>query len=122
MKFFQVVIHVKRKLAPELIAPCGMNCRICIAHFGYTLQGKKRKNARNGCRTRKSKSAFIQKQCEKLAKNQIAFCFECADCPCKNLKKLDKRYRENYGMSMIENLIYIQTWGMDKFLESEQEK
>ena len=30
-------------IKPELIAPCGMNCSICVAYFGYTMSGKKRK-------------------------------------------------------------------------------
>jgi TP53 regulating kinase-like protein len=34
----------KGKFLPELIAPCGMNCGVCVAFFGYTLEGKKRKH------------------------------------------------------------------------------
>jgi hypothetical protein len=31
----------KGKLVPELIAPCGMNCGICLSYFGYTSKGEK---------------------------------------------------------------------------------
>jgi hypothetical protein len=111
----------KGKFAPELIAPCGMNCGICVAYFGYTLKGKKRKHTCNSCRLRDSQCAFLKKHCDKLANKQIEYCFECAVFPCENLKTLDKRYRDNYGMSMIENLRYIQTEGIDQFLKNDQE-
>ena len=52
--------------------------------------------------------------------NKISFCFECNDFPCERLKKLDKRYKEKYKMSMIENLKYIEKFGIDKFLKNER--
>ena len=125
----------KEKFTPELIAPCGMNCRICVAFFGYTMNGKKRKHQCSGCRPRgwvrhingpktlnRTKCAFIKKHCEKLATKQIEYCFECIDFPCENLKNLDKRYRDKYGMSAIENLKYIQKKGINQFLKNEQER
>lgn len=110
------------RFSPELIAPCGMNCGICMAFFGHTLSGGKRKHPCRGCRSRASQCAFIKKQCGKLATKQIEYCFECSDFPCEILEKLDRRYRCKFGMSMIENLTYIQTNGILKFLENEQEK
>lgn len=113
---------------PELIAPCGMNCGICVAFFGYTLKGEKRKHHCSGCRSRNSNSlsrarcAFIKEQCDKLAAEQIEYCFECADFPCANLKTLDTRYRNKYGMSMIENLNYIKANGIKQFLKNERKR
>ncbi len=112
----------KGKFLPELIAPCGMNCGICVAFFGYTMKGKKRKHRCNTCRSRKNQCAFIKEKCDKLATKQIEYCFECTDFPCENLRTLDKRYRNKYGMSMIENLNYIQTNGIEQFLKNEQER
>jgi len=108
--------------APELIAPCGMNCAICVAYFGYTMKGERRKRACGGCRARKRPCAFIKRGCEKLANKQIEYCFECAGFPCENLKTLDRRYRDSYGMSLIENLRYIQDHGTHRFLKNEQER
>jgi hypothetical protein len=71
---------------------------------------------------RSSQCAFLKEQCTKLAAKQIEYCFECSGFPCERLKKLDGRYRDEYGMSMIENLRYIQTYGIKKFLKNEQEK
>ena len=112
----------KEKFAPDHISPCGMNCGICIAFFGYTTTGKKRKHPCSGCRSRKSDCAFIKKDCDKLSTKQIEYCFECTDFPCEKLKKLDNRYRTKYGMSMIENLEYIQKNGISKFVENERER
>lgn len=112
----------KGKFVPELIAPCGMNCGICISFFGYTMNGKKRKHPCSNCRSRDSQCAFIKKKCDTLATKQIEYCFECTDFPCENLTKLDTRTRAKYGMSMIENLRNIQTHGIEQFLKNEQER
>lgn len=58
--------------------------------------------------------------CEFLAETDSGFCYDCERYPCARLKKLDHRYRTKYGMSMIENLNYIQTRGLDKFLMNEE--
>lgn len=110
------------KFTPELIAPCGMNCGICVAFFGYTLRGEKRKRPCSTCRVRRSRCAFIKKQCSKLATKQIEYCFECTDFPCAKLGTLDRRYREKFEMSMIENLSYMQANGIAQFLKREQER
>ena len=106
----------------KLIAPCGMNCGICISFFGYAVNERKRKNPCIGCRSRDKQCAFLKKQCDKLLNKKVEYCFECMDFPCENLKKLDKRYRTKYGMSMIENLEYIQKNVINKFVENERER
>ncbi len=110
------------KFTPELIAPCGMNCGICIAFFGYTMNGKQRKHTCITCRLRERHCAFIKKQCDKLQDRKIEYCFECTGFPCESLIILDERYRDKYGMSMIENLKYIRTHGIEQFLKTEQER
>jgi hypothetical protein len=45
----------------ELITPCGMNCRICIAFFGYTMNGKKRKMKCIGCKPSDKSCAHLKK-------------------------------------------------------------
>jgi hypothetical protein len=42
--------------------------------------------------------------------------------PCERLKRLDKRYREKYGMSEIENLRFIQEKGIGSFLGHEEKR
>jgi len=106
----------------NLIAPCGMDCRICLGYFGYTVSGKKREIKCTGCRPRHKSCAFVKKGCEKLTKNQIDFCYECEDFPCDKLQKLDDRYKQKYNMSMIENLKYIKDKGMKEFLKLQDKK
>ena len=48
--------------------------------------------------------------------------YDCTIYPCKRLKQLDKRYRNKYHMSMIENLNFIQKQGIRKFITWQKEK
>ena len=45
---------------------------------------------------------------------------DCAKFPCEILKRLDKRYRAKYGMSEIENLRFIKSKGINRFVKSER--
>ncbi|MCL5949833.1 MAG: DUF3795 domain-containing protein [Candidatus Bathyarchaeota archaeon] len=108
----------------ELIAPCGMNCGICKAYLAYT-HGIPRQRGKvthcAGCLPR-AKNCYIKRGCKKLSKHQIQSCHQCDTMPCKHLDHLDKRYRERYGMSMVENLKMIKAEGMDAFLKNQEEK
>jgi hypothetical protein len=109
----------------NLIAPCGMNCAICS---GYLAREKDIKSKGigmpycAGCRPRDKKCAFLKKRCDLLLNNSIEYCYECDDFPCDKLLHIDKRYRINYKMSMIENLECIKKFGIEQFLEKEREK
>ena len=106
----------------ELIAPCGMNCRICIAYFGYTMSGAKRKKKCMGCYPTGKSCSHLKKYCEKLTRKKIGYCFECNDFPCKKLQRLDASYRQRFNMSMIDNLRNITQHGMKQFLQSQKLK
>lgn len=100
-----------------MIAPCGMNCTLCMAN----------QRARNHCSGCNAKSNFkpnacqrcIIKNCEQLKESKKKFCFVCSKYPCARLKSLDKRYRTKYGMSMIENLNSIKEKGVRSFVKNE---
>lgn len=103
-----------------LIAPCGMNCGICV---GYMRE----KNRCNGCRNDDQLKPTYCKQCiikycSLLSLTESGFCYECEKYPCRRLKQLDKRYRTRYNMSMLENLEYIKNSGLNAFLENEQQR
>ena len=110
------------EMKEDLIAVCGMNCRICVGYLGYTMSGKERKEPCIGCRPSDKNCAFIKKRCEKASNEEVDYCFECPDFPCEILEKLDKNYRKKYKMSMIDNLKFIEKNGINKFLKSEEEK
>lgn len=118
----------RRKKSPaipiRLIAPCGMNCRLC---WGYIRE----KNTCPGCRdlarpeSRKSRSrsGCVVTNCDFLAGSKNPYCSErCDRFPCSRLKQLDKRYRGKYGMSMLENLRRIGESGIRRFIRDEKAK
>ena len=108
----------------DLIAPCGMNCRLCWGHI-------REKNRCPGCqiisRQESHKSKFrttcVIRNCEQLSKGKTKYCSDSCDrYPCTRLKNLDKRYRTKYGMSMIDNLQMIHGVGIRKFIQNEKTK
>ena len=115
---------ISSKFVPDLIAPCGMNCGICRAYNAYT-HGVPTKRGKVthcvGCRPL-AKNCYIKRACLKLRKKQIQSCSECDTMPCEKLSHLDKRYREHYDMSMVENLKTIKAKGITEFLAEQAEK
>jgi hypothetical protein len=101
-----------------LIAPCGMNCRLCQAY-------SRARNPCPGCRgdnrgKPKTRVACRIKNCEKRIAGSADYCGKCSSFPCESLRRLDKRYRAKYGMSMIGNLKTILLSGLQSFVKSEQ--
>jgi hypothetical protein len=47
------------------------------------------------------------------------FCFECDQYPCTQINRMDERYRNNYKMSVKENLETINKEGIGKFIEEQ---
>ncbi len=106
--------------SPKLIAPCGINCRLCYAYV-------RDKNVCPGCLgddASKPKSCVqcAIKNCEKRIEGKKQYCFECDKFPCARIKHLDKRYRTKYGTSVIENLTNIKKAGIRSFVKSQNEK
>lgn len=100
----------------ELIAPCGMNCGLCLHYL-------RAENKCPGCFTgRKVNGRIIQCKRRSCAKRTGSFCYECSNFPCPSIQALDRLYRERYGMSEIENLKFIRDHGMVAFLENEEKK
>ncbi len=103
----------------ELIAPCGMNCGICL---GYLRE----KNQCPGCRGPREQlpkycGNCIIRNCAILKENNWKFCSDkCEKYPCLRLRNLDKRYRTKYNMSMIENLNNIEKLGIRVFVRNEK--
>ncbi len=115
------------KIDPQLIAPCGMNCAICSGYLAYKNQPRFKGIMAHcrGCRPRNKLCAFVKKRCAdnlKLLHGEVNFCFECDCFPCEALKRLDAKYRRDFGMSMIDNLVEIRENGLEKFLEKQHHK
>ena len=104
----------------SLIAPCGMNCGICLAYL-------REKNKCPRCRVEdpnkpKTRSQCRIKNCSTFEEGKARFCFSCETFPCDRLNHLDKRYRTKYKMSMIENLGHIKKLGLKKFVANERKR
>ncbi len=114
------MVSTTLKIKSTLIAPCGMNCALCIGH-------QREKRQCPGCLggdqdKRKSCISCTIKNCERITQGKSRFCYDCKIFPCARLKQLDKRYRTKYHMSMIDNLNTIQTLGIRQFIRNEKEK
>ena len=105
----------------DMISPCGLNCGVCIAHL----------RARNVCAGCGKKDGYKAKSCEnciiKNCENRRTLALSqcgsaCPDFPCKRLKGLAKRYRENYDVDLLGQLGRIETEGMDAFLRDESNR
>jgi hypothetical protein len=102
----------------QLVAPCGINCGLCIAF-------QRRKDRCPGCgnldgKTRATRTACALRRCET---RKGRFCStRCPTFPCVRLKRLDRRYRTRYGVSMLENLGAIEEYGLRAFVAAERER
>jgi len=100
-----------------------MNCALCSAYLTlkHDLKAKGLRMIQcTGCRPRNKKCAFLKKQCPKLSRAEINFCYECKSFPCKRLRTIDERYRSRYRMSMVDNLKFIKERGIENFLKGQE--
>ena len=87
---------------PKLIAPCGMNCAICL---GYLRE----KNKCPGCKEMSENKPFycrkcIIANCEILKKNKWKYCSDkCEKFPCKRLKSLLKNIKKLGVRQFVKN-------------------
>ena len=105
-------------ITPVLIAPCGMNCTVCSKYLAY-LNNLERSQC-PGCRPRNQACTYLFEKCSGINQGptgQARFCFECDQYPCKGIDRMDKRYRESYGMSVKGNLEMIRESGLDTLIE-----
>ncbi|MGE5174651.1 MAG: DUF3795 domain-containing protein [Betaproteobacteria bacterium] len=110
-------------ISEELIAPCGMNCAICSRYLAYVYNLKRSQCI--GCRPRKERCTYLFEKCKGInhaSRGNAAFCFECDYYPCKQISRIDDRYRKNYETSMKDNLEYIEKMGVGKFIEEQYKK
>ena len=114
----------KNIITEELIAPCGMNCAICSRYLSNVNNLKRSQCA--GCRTRNKKCEYLFGKCTGINNNistgKADFCFKCEQYPCSQINRMDKRYRNNYNISVKENLENIKSIGISKFIEEQYKR
>ena len=109
----------------ELIAACGMNCAICSRYLAYINNLNASQCA--GCRPGNKKCSYLFGKCQginsDLDGNATAkFCFECNLYPCKEINRMDKRYRNIYRMSVKENLEQVKENGTTELIRNQFKK
>lgn len=109
-----------QEMKAELIAPCGINCSLCLAYLrdqnrclGCTVPQAEKSKSRAQCKI---------KNCEHLAQTSSHFCYDCSIFPCASIKHLDKRYQTKYDTSVIENLNLIKNFGIEFFIDQQKQK
>jgi hypothetical protein len=117
---YVMTAKISVETASKLIAPCGLNCRLCRAFI-------RDERACQGCRgddrfKSKTCAACPIKNCKTLAESGFKYCFNCAEFPCVRITRLEKRYSSKYGVSVVDNLIAIKENGITSFVESENVK
>jgi hypothetical protein len=120
MVFFNTILKLKEVIMKSPIAPCGMNCSVCVGFMRDKNQCPGCNAQENGkpkyCRT------CVIKYCDQLNNGNKKFCYQCSSYPCRRLRQLDKRYRTKYGMSMLENLDNIKISGISSFIKQEKKR
>ena len=104
----------------NLVAACGMNCALCSKYLAYVH--KLNRPQCPGCRTQNAPCTYLFEKCAGFNQGptgQAQFCYACDQFPCPGIKRMDRRYRENYGMSVIANLDQIREVGLEVFLEDQ---
>lgn len=115
----KVLQSKSRGFKTNLVAPCGLNCRLCRAYI-------RDKDSCSGCRADDAEKLKYCvtckiKNCSHLHNGSTRFCFECKKFPCTKIKHLDKRYRTKYQLSVIDNLNSIKYQGIRHFIRLEKE-
>ena len=111
-------MKMPKKIEEGMIAPCGVNCLACSAHLAA-------KNPCPGCRA--PNEEITRKSCRNCAKKQCAFgrgvqwCFQCSRFRCARIKSLDQRYKQNYGVDLLQNGSDAKR-DMDAFLQAQRER
>lgn len=104
------------RMSRDLVAPCGMNCNLCSWVLDPTKPGCP------GCRPRGRGCVHKKGLCRKLARQEIDFCYKCADFPCLNLLAIEARYTRTHNYSFLENLRFIRSRGLPAFLRRETKR
>ncbi len=110
-------VYRPETLTTSLIASCGIDCGVCMARL-------RPKNRCPGCHDMEKKRRAYVRKCvlRSCAKRKGNSCFACPRPYCPRLRRLDKRYRENYGTSPIANLAFMKANGKRAFVAGEKAK
>jgi len=100
-----------------MIAPCGINCGTCWAFF-------RRERRCPGCIAPSEEGMGTHALTCRIKTCALHVdgprCDTCRKFPCARLRKLDLRYRTNYGESLVGNLRRLHATGMESHLADDK--
>ncbi|MBD3253474.1 MAG: DUF3795 domain-containing protein [Candidatus Lokiarchaeota archaeon] len=108
----------------NLISQCGLYCGACRQYLLLKkdlLEARGYKRGCEGCLIRDKNCTFFKKQCAKLRKREVIYCFECKDFPCDSFNRLEENYTSRYGVSLIGNLKTIRKIGVNEWVTEQKE-
>lgn len=108
---------------PELIetamlAPCGMNCKVCYKHCYH-------KKPCPGCLNNDMGKPEHCRKCtvkDCVRSKGYQYCFRCPEHPCRLIKNLEKSYNKRYRASLIKNSEFAREHGIEKLMERQREE
>ena len=108
-----------------LAAPCGLNCATCSKYLAY--RHNFRRSQCKGCRPENKKCSYLFEKCSGINSSlpgtaSAKFCFECDQYPCDQINRMDRRYHSSFGVSVRDNLDFIQTRGAAAFMDEQSKK
>jgi hypothetical protein len=95
-------ITMTREPYPDSVGMCGVNCALASCFRTGTCRGCR---SENPAQKRKSKWKCPIRTC--VLSKQLAHCGECAEFPCTIRRRLDKTYREKYGIDLPANILAL---------------
>ncbi|PNV61016.1 hypothetical protein C0033_16370 [Clostridium sp. chh4-2] len=101
-----------------MFAPCGMNCMVCYKHCYH-------KKPCAGCLNTDIGKPEHCRKCkikECAGQNEVIYCFNCSDYPCKLIKNLEKSYNKRYQASFMGNSEQVRQSGLETFMENQKER
>jgi hypothetical protein len=111
-------MKMPKKIDTLFLAPCGIDCAVCYARL----------RERSPCPGCLSPEAGQPKHCRSCAikacakERDLNRCYGCADFPCSNIRRIDRRYLTSYGVGLIENGMAAKRGGLRAFMESERRR
>ena len=109
---------VPQHIDSSMIAPCGVNCDVCDIH----LQDKK---SCHSCMKLCGNKPAICEKCSiaNCARSKgVAYCHECEDFPCLEIKNMELSFQDKYRVSMIASSHRLKNIGMEAYLKQERSK
>ncbi len=101
-----------------MFAPCGMNCMVCYKHC-YS------KKPCAGCLSSDMGKPEHCRKCkikDCVRKKGVSHCYACSENPCKQIKSLEKSYNSRYGVSLVNNSLFVKENGLNAFMKQQKER